>query len=104
MSSGRCTSVVRPTQYRESTTSNASTYAVTESTATSSPASRRARAKPTAASSVTRHQRCQAGGAYPFLVLVVLHDRSQGGGGRRFVELGSAEGGEGLRPVDGLGH
>src|SRR5437763_15303094 len=106
MSSGRRTNVVRPAQYTDSTAPNASMKAATESTGTSSAAARRARAKPTASSGVTVSSnaivdhRLQAGGAHPLLVLAILHDRTEGGVGRRHVELRSPQRGQGLGPVD----
>src|SRR5205823_1640861 len=110
MSSGRRTNVVRPAQYTDSTAPNASMKAATESTGTSSAAARRARAKPTASSgvivisNVTVDHRLQARGAHPLLVLAVLHDGTEGGVGRRHVELRSPQRRERLRPVDRLGH
>src|SRR3954447_13757848 len=58
--------------------------------------------------SATRHRLAdeltQARRPHPLLVLAVLEDGAEGDVNGVLVELGSAEGGQGRGPVDGLGH
>src|SRR3954463_349872 len=125
MSSGLRTSVVRPAQYTPSrpaspTASSASANVTTVPTGIVRPRLRSTRANATAISTDDSDESAAGGPsgtghglahevAYPrcphaLLILAVLEHRAQGDVDGVLVQLQAAEGGEGGRPVDRLGH